>query len=31
VILARDIGGTNARIAFFEVEQRRLRCLHEHV
>ena len=31
VILAGDIGGTNARIAFFEVEQRRLRCIHEHV
>jgi glucokinase len=31
MILAGDIGGTNARIAFFEVEQRRLKCIYEHV
>jgi glucokinase len=31
MILAGDIGGTNARIAFFEVEQRRLKRIHEHV
>jgi glucokinase len=31
MILAGDIGGTNARIAFFEVEQRRLKHIYEHV
>jgi glucokinase len=31
VILAGDIGGTNARIAFFEVEQRRLKRVYEHL
>jgi glucokinase len=30
MILAGDIGGTNARIAFFEVEQRRLNCIYEY-
>jgi glucokinase len=31
MILAGDIGGTNARIALFEVEKRRLKCIYEHV
>lgn len=31
MILAGDIGGTNARIGFFEVEQRRLKRVYEHV
>jgi glucokinase len=30
MILAGDIGGTNARIAFFEIERRRFKLVHEH-
>ena len=31
MILAGDIGGTNARIAFFEIERRRFKRIYEHV
>jgi glucokinase len=31
MILAGDIGGTNARLAFFEVERGRLKRIHEHI
>jgi glucokinase len=31
MILAGDIGGTNARIGFFSVEKRQLKCICEHV